>query len=682
MDRQNPLSVAVLGSVSLGADSEAEKRVISRIIEDGLQSDQARDSWLNHQRYLTRLRYGLRKPRTFPWRGASNLSIPYIDKIIRKYKPILMRLLVEADPIVEFVGEDETSVETERKAEEVYNWLFKTEMSSLESMAFIIDTLLQRGSAYAQVGWEYRTEYECRVCVIADLFPQPPTDPNAVIAVLAQEYEISLADSRNIEMLGRAADKVLNGAQFVKLSYRRVVRDRPCIWDRDPIQMLMPTRTVDVPNAEWIIVQHVVSLRRLQQMEADGFFSRGTVNDIYENILRSRADRNPNAPRIGSEVGPQHSNSLYQDKMTHDELERIWGIEDENNILIWQAFHWYDADGDGLAERIETYIHPKSRKALSSRPYIAPFNEWPFVKFDFEKTNRRIYASRGIPAMLEGLQREINAQHNARLDSMTLHNAPVYQTQLLAGFKARNFRVVPGTVLQLPSGARIEPVQQDRGSFPEMVGEENLIRNIGEDYVGTYDANISGPASAQSARTATEIQASLQAQQTVASFDTILFQMSMRDLHTKIWQLFLELGPKDIFVKVLGQETATREPIRVQKSEISRKYKLIPTGTIANTNRALELAHAREAMQIYLQDQSGYINPFELRRWHLTLLDYRWSRRMLNSPDQARHLQILQQAAAELQAHPELQAQLNAGANPESEQPDTQETVEAPAAQT
>jgi len=673
-DRQNPLGVKVLGSIQLGKDEVAEKRTVSRLIEDGLRADQARTTWLSHQRYLTRLRFGMRRPRTFPWKGASNLSIPYIDKIIRKYKPLLMRLLVEPDPIVEFVGEDEEAVEQERKAEEVYNWLFKTDMAALDTMAYLIDILLHRGIAYAHVGWEYRTEYECRVCTVADLFPQTPTDPNQVLGTLAQEYDIDVSDQENVVMLGKAADKVLQGAQFVKLSYRRTVKDRPAIWERDPVQIIMPSRTVDVPNSEWIIVQHVVSLRRLEQMEADGFFDKGVVKKIFDSILQGNREPNPNLPRVNSEVGPQFTNSLYQEKITHDELERIWGTEDENNILVWQVYHWYDADGDGLAERVESYIHPKSRTKMSARPYIAPFNEWPLIQFNFERTHRRIYSSRGIPAMLEGLQREINAQHNARIDAMTLHNSPTYQTQLLAGFKARNFRVTPGTVLQLPAGASISPIPHDRGSFPEMVNEENLIRNIGEDYVGTYDATISGAASPQSARTATEIQASQQAQQTVASFDTILFQLTMRELHTKIWQLFLDLGPKDIFVKVLGEQTALREPITVKKSEISRKFKLIPTGTIANTNRALELAHAREAMQIYLQDQTGYINPFELRRWHLTLLDYRWSRRMLNSPDQAKHLQFLQQAAAELQKNPELQAQMNAGAQPQPEQPDQQET--------
>lgn len=681
-NRPNPLAIDVLGAVPLGTNESTAKAAITSLVQEATTADKNRQSWLEHQIYLTKLRYGIRRPRTFPWKGASNIHIPYIDKAIRKLKPLFMRMLVEPDPVVEFVGDDESAVEAEKKAEEVYNWLFKTEMGALETLAYTIDCLLHRGLAFVQVGWEYVTEYECRVVNVPDLFPEvgqadPATgqpiqiDPNKLLQALAAQYEINLQDAKNIAMLQHAVQEIMSGKPFVKVSYRKVIKDRPAIWDRDPVQIILPNRTTDPANADWVVVQHVLPLRKLQQMEADGFFVPGSVGKIYRNILDS-ASRNKNAPRVGNEVSTVASQSIYRDEQQQDELERIQGEEDVDNVLLWEVFHWYDHNGDGLRERVQSYIHPKSMTDLATRPYAAPFNEWPFVVFQFEKTRRRLYSSRGVTAMLEGIQKEINAQHNCRLDGMTIRNAPTYQTQLLAGFKARNFRVVPGTVLQLPQGASLQPVLHDRGSWPETVNEEQLLRTTGEDYVGSYDAVIGGRGAGE-ARTATEIQVSLQAQQTVASLDTMLFQLGMRDLHTKIWQLFLELGPSEIFVKVLGEKTAQREPVQVKKSDISRKFRLIPTGTIANTNRALELAHAREALQIYANDQTGFINPFELRRWHLFLLDYKYARRIINSPDQAQELQVLRQAAAELQKNPQLQASLNAGAQPELEQPDAQE---------
>jgi hypothetical protein len=293
---------------------------------------------------------------------------------------------------------------------------------------------------------------------------------------------------------------------------------------------------------------------------------------------------------------------------------------------------------------------------MRSAPYDCPFPRWPFVKFDFEKVSRRWFAPRGISAMLRDLQRETNAQHNGRLDAMALRNAPVYQVPAVAGFKARNFRVAPGEVLQLPVGARLEPLIQDRGAFPESVNEENNLRTIAEQYIGTFDAALTDRNRSSRARTATEIQAVQQQLSATSSLDAIHWQLQMRELHTMIWQIFLALGPPEVFTKVLGEDPNQVEPvgINIKKSDIDRKFKLIPTGTIANTNRALELANAREALQLYGADQTGLINLRELYRWHLNLLTYRWARRIINPESQANNTQVINQAAEAVSEDPSL----------------------------
>jgi hypothetical protein len=239
---------------------------------------------------------------------------------------------------------------------------------------------------------------------------------------------------------------------------------------------------------------------------------------------------------------------------------------------------------------------------------------------------------------------------------MTLRNAPIYQIEAIAGFKARNFRVVPGTVLQVPAGSGgLQPLLQDRSSFPEQVSEEQQLRAIAEGYVGTFDAGISDPFRVGKARTATEVQAATQFATSVASMDAILFQMSMRKLHEMIWALWMDLGPEETYLRVLG-ENGQPTSRKVRKADLDKSFKLVPTGTLANTNRALELSHAREALQLYVNDQSGFINPYELRKWHISLLAYRQARRIMNGPQQAQELQVLRQAAAEIQNNPELQA--------------------------
>ena len=673
MDRPNPLRTAVVGDLMLGKDADEEKRNLQKLIDDGLLWDRNREGWLARQRALTKLRFGIRKPKSFPWKGASNISVPLIDQLIKKFKPYLMRLLVEPDPIVEFVGEDAAAVENERVAETFYNWLFKTEMSAIETMAYIIDTMCHRGFAFAHVSWDYVTEYETRVFTVASMFPgQPPTDPQQVIQLLVQQYDLDTTNPRVARSLAKAASDVIAGKDSITLAFKRVIADRPTVVDLDPVQVLAPPRTTDYPNAETIIVQRVVPLRWIQQKEADGFFLDGTANSILKDFAKSDSGRQLGGPDA------VYSPSLHQERYIQDERERLWGKEDDENVLLWQSYHWHDYNGDGLKERVETWMHPRSRLKCCARPYLYPFHRWPIVKFDFEKTNRRWHSPRGISAMVVDLQKEINAQHNARIDGMTLRNSPCFQMPILAGFKARNFRCTPGTVLQLPAGAQLTPLVQDRGAYPEMVNEENMLRTMAEGYVGVFDAAITSPQSQTTARTATEIQAIQQYTAAVASFDAILFQIHMRDLHTLIWQLYLEFGPPTTAVKVLGDDPNTNAAVlrTINKSDIARRYKLIPTGTIANTNRALELAHAKEALQIYVNDQTGFINPFELRRWHVTLLDYRWARRLLNTPQDAQNLRVLNQAASAVQNDPKVMAALGAQQSLQAPmQPDGQEQL-------
>ncbi len=313
--------------------------------------------------------------------------------------------------------------------------------------------------------------------------------------------------------------------------------------------------------------------------------------------------------------------------------------------------HFFDHNGDGLQERCVTYVHPRTKTMCRATPYSAPFPEWPLVKFDFEKVSRRWHSPRGISAMLQDLQLEINAQHNSRIDGRTLRNSPVWQVPVLSGFKTRNLRVQPGTVVEVSGGAELRPLVQDRGAFPEMVSEENLLRSIGENYIGIFDSAITSPQSNTKARTATEVTAIAQYTAATSTLDAILFQIAMRKTYVLIWQLFMDLGPGEFKLKVAGltPESPDAQLMTIKKSEINRKFTLVPTGTVANTNRALELSNARETVAMYINDQTGFINPHQLRQWHLSLLAQpRWARRILNSPEQATVLQTLNQAAQAL----------------------------------
>lgn len=676
-DRSNPTAYRIFGTLRLGANDTEEQNNITRLIEQGLTADNARTDWLNRQQALTRLRMGIRRKKDFPWPNCSNLAIPFIDHAIRKYKPTQMRLIVEPVPIVEFVGEDPEAVQAERLAEVRYNWLFKVEMDALTPLSYLIDILDHRGFAFLQLDWEYSSEWEVRTIPVKDLFPQaqagpPQLKPEEIAQAIALEYRLYPDEPQVRESIARAVQAILSGSEFVKLAFRRVVHDRPRLTERDPVAVISPPRCTDWENAEYIIVQHVLSLRWIEQKEAEGYFIKGTSAAIRRDIKSSQIV----AGELGraNEVDMNTARSLATERTQQDLREKIWGVDDEENILVWEYFHWFDYNGDGLKERVVTHFHPRSRTKLRCVAYNMPFHEWPLIKFDFERTNRRWYSPRGISQMLADLQVEINSQHNSRIDAMALRNSPAYQINVLSTFKGRNYRAAPGTVIELPSGAALTPLQQDRGAFPEQVNEENMLRSIGEHYIGIFDAAITSPQSQTRARTATEISAIVQYTAATATMDAILFQDSMRKVHEKVWALFMDMGPEESYIKVTGNipvEEGQSDLKRITKGEINKKFKLIPTGTVANTNRALELQNAREAMAMFVNDQTGYINEQALRDWYIGLLcQPRWARRIINPPQMAREQLMLKQAGQMLAQEPNVLAAAQAGGRaPPVEQP-------------
>lgn len=654
----NPFHQKVLGDVTLTAPGQTEAQFITTLIQQGLKDDTDRNGWLERQRALTRLRHGIRKPKTFPWRGASNLNVPFIDSSIRKYKPALFRLFVEPDPLVTFTGMDPAAVDAEHLVEQFFTWLFKSEMAAIEPMAYIIDCFCHRGYSIAQVGWDYHTELETRVIPVRQLFgPQPPTDPNLILQKLSTEYNLDLDSAPVLRSLKAATDSILAGAESVKVAFKKVISNRPCIWDRDPVQVIVSSRCTDLPNAERVIVQHIFPLRKVEQMEADGYFKRGTVAAIKHSV---GVDAGRREMADGMDAG---SSSLSQERRVEDEKERIWGSETTDTVLLWEVFHWHDIDNDGLQDRVHTWLHPKSNTKCTSHAYAYPFHAWPFVKYDFEKTHRRFHSPRGISFMLADLQREMSTQHNQRIDGMTLRNSPCYQVPVSAGFKSRNFRAIPGTVIHTNPGIQIVPLVQDRGAFPEQVREEQNLRAIGEQYVGIFDTALTSPTSQTSARTATEVNAVMQYQAATSTMDAILFQVHMTALYQMIWELWLDMGPDEVFIKVQSEDPNRALPVGrlVKKGEIAHKYRLSPTGTLLNTNRALQLNNAQTALQIFLQDQSGFINEFELRKAYLSLLDPRLAQRILNPPAAATAQRTMAQAAAAVAKNPELRAKLGMG---------------------
>ena len=146
--RGNPLSLEVVGSIA-SPTVEVQIQNLAKRIED---TDEAQSGWLNKMARLDRLRFGFRRPRNLPWKGASNISIPLIDGIIRRWRPAITGLILDAEPIATFMAQEEGDMDPARETEPFFTWLFRTHMVTVRQVVRLVDILASRGHAYVREG--------------------------------------------------------------------------------------------------------------------------------------------------------------------------------------------------------------------------------------------------------------------------------------------------------------------------------------------------------------------------------------------------------------------------------------------------------------------------------------------------------------------------------------------------
>lgn len=606
---------------------------VDQLKKDINEADEARREWLSRAEKLTRQRFGIKgnKKRSVPWPGASDLRIPTQDKAIRRWKPKIVSLVYDADPVAYFRALEPSDVENARLVEQFYDWLFKVDMEeALYEINLLADRIAHRGLAYLQISWDYTTEDETRVLYPSQLWPQGVADlsPDEIMGDIIRQYEMD-----QDELDPRIVDAVMQGAQAITLFYRAVVRNRPRITARDPVQVIMPPRVADPEESPYICVQHQFDEDLLRSWAKDGKFDAETVEQIIAKTQSTEKD----AKIVTSGADMRESEDRFIDKK--EGIEE--GKEDHKRILMWEIFTWSDHPE---RRRIKLWVHPKTGFVAAAMPYPFPFHSWPLVLFQHEITYRRLYSSRGLTRMLSPLAREVDRLHNARLDAISVQLAPTFKYRAPAGAAPRTFRFMPGKIFPVSQMTDLEPLVFPTNNLAAFTQEEFQTRALVEDYAGLADTAVMNPLRAQERRTATEIDFITNQMQGAFALDAKIFQMSMQKVHQMVWELWYELGPEQKFFRVMNEEM----PRPFKKSEVSRRYDIAPAGTPANTNRLLELNKAREALQLFMADQSGLVNRRELYRYYLDLLDFNLAKRVLNDPEQEMAQAMLMQAAGML----------------------------------
>jgi hypothetical protein len=639
-NRPNIAGLQVLGELRFDGYEEKLKQLQERIdLDDG-----ARQEWLDKRRDIEEHLRGEKKRKNPPWKGASELSPPLTKKLIRRWIPVVYNLTALAEPLSHFKSGTAQAAQQAPAAEQFFGWLIREYMDDVQGeIALLANGVASYGQDYLAVDWDYRTENEVRVAIAQDLFPRGvPDDQAAVVSRLLAEYDIQSPDPQLQASLLEAAVGLQNGAPAVRVEYRRVVADKPRIQHFDSGDVIVPTNSAQSYDAEYVALRKSFTKAQLLALARDGVLNAEAVG-----ALLSRLKENDNAGT--GEVGRSTRRTDFSnyDSIKREQLHEagVQTISEHDPITVYHVYCWMDKNGDGLDERVILWYSPHAPDiTLAVHDFPFSFKMWPVVRFDFEKIDRRPHRAHGMGTMLLPIQEQLTKQFRAKSDAIDIQLLPVFQAKVVGEFKARNIKWAPGKVIPVMNVGDIGPIEKNPFNLDKYIQNDAELMSFGEQMVGSIDAALQATGRNLERRSATEVQAIAGQIGAIQSMDAALWQISMGKVFQIVWEMWLDLGPAEIYFQVTGR----KQPEPFTKSQYNYHYQLVPAGTPGNTNRRGELARLIEFVQSVAPWGLDLVNRPFLITAMANMIDPRFAQGLVLPEVQAMAQRTIQQAAAAL----------------------------------
>lgn len=566
-----------------------------------------RTTWTQKQVKYNKLRMRQKKAKTFPFIGCSNLRMPTAEIKIRKTKAQLYNIIFGVRPIISCVPPPSGRVETAMKIEKLLDHLIVDRMRFKNRAVIAIDQELEQGMYLLMPYWKLEITKRQEKFDIKDLnldevhffFDGKTTDE------MRREF---MMNNFSIDMDARIADE--NEAEIKKV-LEEIHGDKPItfyvqdiISDLPEVDLIAPERCYvssdagfDPQELSYAIIETYKPLRELKtNAEQFGWDIEG-VNDI--------------SGYLGKDIRGIDT----QREENKDLSEGISRINKTSNLVrIWTCLGWYDIDGDGIDEKCIAYVAPDFQKTLKKMGL--PFNNGKFnlIKLFYELTDNRWYAHRGIVELAEDLIKEIDTQHNMKLDQQTIRNAPM--------FLYRAGQVNPNLIQMIPNQAiPIRGVQPLRDTVDVLnntnpnaefsyINEQQSLEAKLEELTGQLDYTLQSQINKRQPRTLGEVELQAQNVGQVFALDAGMHIDQFSELFNFIWDLWCQYGPEDYEFKYFGPNGY--EDIRISKEETQGGYKVSVRGNDKNTNPQVRIQKASQIMLAATNPvlvQSGVVTP-------------------------------------------------------------------------
>ena len=469
--------------------------------------------------------------------------------------------------------------------------------------------MLERGFCLAKVVWRMEDNTYTEKISLKDLSVEEATfvldldtTDEQLTQAIVKKYNVDQSESvqaHNMESVAKAVAEIRAGKDNVDLTLKDELYNAPDVIPIDPIYAPVP----------------VDAKRDPQQL----FFFPHIYYEKYE-VLQAMARNDQidqealdNIDWMKEEVSNKRDENLIE--VTKDTREGIDRLNNPSHLVkVVDLYCYYDLDEDDIPEKCLFLLAPDFRQVLKKQRLENDSQKFPVVRFETEIIDDRWYSPRGIPQHLEDISKEIDAQHNQKLDSQTIRNAPMfmYRSGII---NPRLIKFIPGQAIPVPGmtplNDAIAPIERTNPNAEfSYEREELMLKSTIQEYLGQMDYSVQSMINKRQPRTLGEVQMQQQSASIVFSLDATLFANSLSELYSQILELCQQYMPERVFALVVGEQGV--EPIQMSRDEIQGKYTLVARGNDVTSNPQLRIQDAMTDVQVLLNPvvmQTGVVTP-------------------------------------------------------------------------
>lgn len=564
--------------------------------------------WENNQIKWHKLRMRIKKKKTFPFPGCSNIRMPTLDIKIRKVKASLINVIFGIRPVVQAIPSPSGNWETARKIEKFLDHLIMDVVRLKPKAVIAVDQELEKGFYLLKPYW--RTEITSRIekLSLSDISLDEVIwlfdinrSPEEIIQAIKDRFQVDmhpLVAKENRTELERVAEAIWSGDTTIEAEFQDVLYNFPDVDLVPPERIYVPTTTgYDPQSAYYLIHEFFLPLETLKQNAKHKGWDVSAIEDIE---FKQNVDLDKNI------------------EITKDEREGIERLRsDEKLVKVWEFYGWYDINDDNRLEKAVITLAPDFEKVL--RKITLPFysGKFPFVKLFYELIDDRWFSHRGMPELIEDIVKEIDIQHNQKIDYQTICNSPLFVHR--AGMINRNTmqflwgQSIPVQGMQ-PLDDILKPVNRHNPNIEFSYEREQLILETkAQELIGQIDFTLQSMINRREPRTLGEVQLQWQNMQQVFSLDADLHRHQFEDLFNWIWDLWCQYGDDEYEFLYFGKEGWER--IKLTKEEVQGRYKITVRGNDQNTNPQVRIQKAQMILQAQnnpMAIQTGVITPMNI----------------------------------------------------------------------